>query len=183
MKFQKFRTNIMLNLFLLAGVMFVIGFASYYFIYQKSTDARDVSRIPASIQTPLIESQVDQMIGEARRMHIIEDYKSTNEILNKLLSQYPDHAYTTEAYYLLAKGQWYENLYDQSLSTIDLLWEYSVNADSKWHGYALLIKGKIYEERGRKKEAIQLYRKVITEFPEERDLVNEAEDILMEVSI
>ena len=170
----------------LSGAVFfllTIGafFISYLFLNNKHQSNQ---RTPSSftLYTSEIESRSKKMIEESRRLHLIEDYQSANKTLSELLDKYPYAGYMEEASFLLAKGLFYEEQFNRSEQVIERLQEYDPRSRSKWLGYSLLIMGKIHEQRGEKDDSIRLYRKVITEFSD-KALVDEAEDILMEVSL
>ena len=157
-------------------------FIGFYFLLCDSK--KNTHRKPAAytIYGPEVKSRSKQMIEEGRRLHVIEDYKSANKTLAELLDKYPYAGYLEEASFLLAKGLYYEQDYIRSEEVIDTLLEYNPISNSKWVGYSLLILGKIHEARGEKDDSMDLYRKVITEFSDP-ELVNEAEDLLMSVSL
>ena len=161
--------------------LFIVSFVSYLLL---SDSKKSTNRSPAAytIYEPEIKSRSKQMMEEARRLHVIEDYKTANKTLSELLDKYPYAGYLEEASFLLSKGLYYEQDPIGSEEVIERLLEYDPYSDSKWVGYALLVKAKIHEERGEKDDSILLYRKVITEF-EDPELVNEAEDLLMDVSL
>ena len=172
------------NCFFITGCLFLTTVTAIFVFYLLFPDRnQDENRIPASytLYTPEAESRSTKMMEESRRLHIIEDYKSANKILNKLLNKYPYTGYMEEASFLLAKGFFYEGEYNRSVKVIQRLKEYNPLSQSKWLGYSFLVMGKIHEQRGEKDDAVQLYRKVITDFSDEA-LINEAEDILLQVS-
>ncbi|MDE0119194.1 MAG: hypothetical protein OXM55_04210 [Bdellovibrionales bacterium] len=162
----------------------VVLFLGSVFVFESLLlQKENKQRGPASytLYTPGIKARSKKMMEEARRLHVIEDYKSANVTLSKLLDQYPYTGYREEASFLLAKGLFYEGKYGRSEEVIQLLKEHDPGTNSKWLGYALLVQGKIHEIRGEVDDSIRLYRYVIKEFSD-TDLVNEAEDILIEVS-
>ena len=163
------------------AIVFALLMSTYMVL---SNLLQDSDRMPASytLHTTEIESRSKKMIEEGRRLHIIEDYKSANETLSELLEKYPYTAYTEEASFLLAKGFLHEEQYQQSETVIQTLQEYNPDSRSKWMGYSFLVMAKIHEEKGKTDDAILLYRKVITEFSDE-DLVNEAEDMLLSITL
>ena len=169
------------TLILSAVVLFV---ASFFFIQNLLLQKNNKDRTPASytLYTPGIEARSKKMLEESRRLHVIEDYKSANVTLSKLLDQYPYAGYMEEASFLLAKGLFYEEEYGRSEEAIQRLREHDPGTNSKWLGYALLIQGKIHEQRGEVDDSMRLYRHVIKDFSD-KDLVNEAEDILLEMSL
>ena len=133
-----------------------------------------------TLYTAEIEARVKKMMEEARRLHTIKDYKTANKILTTLLNQYSYASnYIEEAGYLLAKGLFYTGEFQRSEQVINRLREY--DSHSKWFGYALLIKGKIYEQNGELDESLRLYRQVITDFSD-TSLVSLAEDFLNDIS-
>ena len=163
------------------AIVFALLMSTYMVL---SNLLQDSDRMPASytLHTTEIESRSKKMIEEGRRLHIIEDYKSANKTLFELLEKYPYTAYTEEASFLLAKGLLHEEQYQQSEKVIQTLQEYDPDSRSKWMGYSFLVMAKIHEEKGELDDAILLYRKVTTEFSDE-DLVNEAEDMLLQISL
>ena len=169
--------------FFIKAFLFVTIVSAFvvYFLFQSSHKSKD--RTPASypINTAEIEARSKRMMEESRRLHVIEKYSSANKILSSLLNQYPYTGYMQEASFLLAKGFFYEEQFEDSEEVIERLKEYDSSSGSKWLGYSLLIQGKIHEQRGETDDSIRLYRLVIAEF-KDKDLVNEAEDLLMEMS-
>lgn len=161
--------------------LFMVSFVSYLLLSDKK---KSTNRNPAaySVYGPEIKSRSQKMMEEARRLHVIEDYKTANKTLSELLDKYPYAGYLEEASFLLAKGRYYEQDPDGSEEVIERLLEYDPHSNSKWVGYALLVQAKIHAGRGEKDDAILVYRKVITEF-EDPELVDEAEDLLMGVSL
>ncbi|MDE0518218.1 MAG: hypothetical protein OXH36_01485 [Bdellovibrionales bacterium] len=166
---------------ILSAIMLFLG--SFFMFQSLLSQKENKNRGPASytLYTPGIEARSKKMMEESRRLHVIEDYKSANVTLSKLLDQYPYTSYREEASFLLAKGLFYEEEYGRSEQVIQHLREHDPGTNSKWLGYTLLVQGKIHEIRGEVDDSIRLYRYVIKEFSD-RDLVNEAEDILIEVS-
>lgn len=158
----------------------VVGYFLFQGLYKNEN-----SRVPAAISYPIntaeIEARSKRMMEEGRRLHAIEDYSSANKTLSGLLKQYPYTGYMEEASFLLAKGLFYEEQFTDSEKAIQRLREYDPSSKSKWVGYSLLIKAKLHTQRGEIDESVRLYRHVIKEFPD-KDLVNEAEDLLMEMS-
>ncbi len=138
------------------------------------------NRKMTSLYTSEIEARVKKMLEEARRLHTIKDYKTANKILTTLLNQYSYASNDIEEVgYLLAKGLFYIGEFQQSEQVINRLREH--DSHSKWFGYALLIKGKIYEQKGELDESLRLYRQVITDFSD-TSLVSLAEDFLNDIS-
>jgi len=181
--FVNLKEKINNRLFIKAGLLLTAIAAILVFCFLFQNRNQDGSRIPASytLYTSEVESRSTKMMEESRRLHIIEDYKSANKTLDKLLNKYPYTGYMEEASFLLAKGLFYEGEYNRSAQVIQRLRDHNPLSRSQWLGYSFLIMGKIHEQRGETDDAIQLYRKVITEFSDE-DLVDEAEDILLQVS-
>jgi len=167
-------------IFSLTSVIICV-FMIYIFFYKKQIF---LDRNPASyaLYTDELESQADKIMEESRRLHVIKDYSIANELLSELLKKYHYTGHREEASFLLAKGFFYEGEYGRSEEVIKELLEYAPQSDSKWLGYALLVQGKIYELRDRKDEAIKLYRRIVTEFTD-AELVNEAEDLLLDIGL
>ena len=163
----------------------IVLFLASFFVFQGLfLQKENKNRGPASytLYTPGIEARSKKLMEESRRLHVIEDYKSANVKLSKLLDQYPYTGYREEASFLLAKGLFYEEEYSRSAEVIQRLREHDPGTNSKWVGYALLVQGKIHQIKGEVDDSIRLYRHVIKEFSD-TELVNEAEDILIEVSL
>lgn len=176
---MKLKNHLFVEFFLLLTVVLV---PISYFLFQKFHKSKDREPASYSLNTAEIESRSKKMMEEGRRLHVIEDYKSATKVLSELLNTYPYTGYMEEASFLLAKGLFYEEQYNRSEAVIGRLREYDPTSRSKWFGYALLVMGKIHEQRGEKDKSIHLYRKVVTDFSD-KDLVNEAEDILIQVSL
>ncbi len=170
-------------LFLAVPVFALGGFLLYNLPLRNK--AENKSRTPSSytLYTNEIESRAQKMMEESRRLHIIKDYSSANKTLSELLDKYPYTGHIEEASFLLAKGLFYEGEYQRSKKVIrQLRDDYDPHPRSRWLGYSLLLLGKIQEQSGKKDDSIRLYRQVINEFPDP-GLVNEAEDLLMKVSL
>lgn len=175
MNFKKYLIKIFLFFTIVAA-----AFVTYLLFQSKHKSAgRTLASYP--INTYEIEARSKKMMEESRRLHVIKDYPSANKILSDLLDRYPYTGYKDEASFLLAKGLFYEEQFDHSERVIKRLKAYDSSSRSKWLGYSLLIMGKIHQQRGEIDDSIHLYRQVITEFPD-KDLVNEAEDLLNEMS-
>ncbi len=162
----------------------VLSIVAGYFLFQNLYKGKN-SRVPAAdsypINTAEIEARSKRMMEESRRLHVIEDYASANKTLSALLNQYPYTGYMEEASFLLAKGLFYEEQFEDSEKAIHRLREYDPSSRSKWVGYSIMIQAKIHTQRGEIDESVRLYRQVIKEFSDD-NLINEAEDLLMEMS-
>ena len=175
---MKLKKYIFIKVFL---VLLVVLVPVSYFLFQKlhKSENRTIASYP--LYTAEIESRSKRLMEEGRRLHVIKDYKSANKVLSELLAHYSFTTYMEEASFLLAKGLFYEEQYDRSEGVIRRFQAHEPASRSRWLGYSLLVMGKIHEQRGETNKSIRLYRKVITDFPD-KDLVDEAEDILMEMS-
>ena len=167
--------------------LFSVSFSvfSYLFIsFSSDPDDRDPSSIR---QSPYAAHQADiasrQLMEQGRIAHDLRDYKIANHSLSKLLKQYPHTGYMEEASCLLAKGLYYENELDESEKVIKRLREYNPNLRSECMGDALITLARIHQKKGQIDSAIHLYRKVITEFSNHPAVVDEAEDLLLRISL
>ena len=162
----------------------VLFVASFFVMQDLLLQKNNENRTPNSytLYTSGIKARSKQYMEESRRLHEIRDYKSANAILTRLLDQYPYAGYMEEASFLLAKGLFYEGENVRSREVIQRLREHDPGTNSKWLGYALLIEGKIHEQKGEVDASIRLYRYVIENFSDPA-LVNEAEDMLLEISL
>ena len=130
-----------------------------------------------------IKARSKQMIEEGREKYKAEDYDSANKVLSNLLNQYPYAGYREEASCLLAQGLFHEGHWEQSEKVINNLKEHNPDSQSSWLACALLVEGQIYEKKGQVDKAIQLYRQVIISVPDNKILVQQAEDLLMQISL
>ena len=176
----------MLKKMMLMG-LFSLSFSGFSFLYIYFFSDPD-DRAPASTQqSPYAAHQAKvaskQLMEQARVAHDLRDYKIANYALSKLLEQYPSTGYMEEASCLLAKGLYYEKELDKSEKVIKRLQEYDPNLRSECMGDALLTLARIHQKKEQIDSAIHLYRKVITEFSNHEALVDEAEDLLLKISL
>ena len=168
--------------------------ASSYLMYQQIQQKESwrftgqgkgqTKRIPASFTLEQFEinTRSQQMMKEGRQKHKAGDYVTANKILSKLLNQYPYAGYREEASFLLAQGLFHTGQYQESYDVIQNLKEHDPDYQSPYLGQSLLTEGQIYAQRGQKDKAIALYRQVIISFPNNHDLTNKAEELLMQIS-
>ena len=145
-------------------------------------------RLPSSISQPSYDAYQAsvasrQLMEQGRAAHNTRDYKIANRAFYKLLRNYPYTGYIEEASCLLAKGLYYEDKLEEGKLVITRLQEYDPNLRTECMGDALLILGRIHQKRGQIDSAISLYRKVITQFYDHAGLVDEAEDLLLSISL
>ncbi len=174
--------------------LLVVLMASSYLLYQQvqqksrqgftGVGIEQTERIPASytLEQFEINTRATQMLEEGRQKHKAGDYASANKVLSELLSQYPYAGHREEASFLLAEGLFQTGNYQQSHQVIKRLKEHDPDSQSPYLGRSLLTEGQIYAQSGQKDKAVALYRQVIVTFPNDRELTNKAEELLMQVS-
>jgi len=171
-----------------------VGFAVYLISWINGKPfvkiSREISvRGPASLSnsanilyTHEIEQTAEQNMEKARDLIGSEYYTKANIILSEFLISNPTHPLAEEAYFLLIKGLFEEGEFSKSRKAITDFREQEPDSTSIWMGRSLLILAQIYEKTGQVDEVIQLYRKIISEFSD-RDLVEQAEELLMNLSV
>ncbi len=166
-RYVKFLGKILL---IFAFVFTLLG--SHFLLFREATESES-SRAPASyrLQTPEVKSRAETLMEEGKNLHRYEYYETANKKFSELLKKYPYTGYAQEASFLLAKGLFIEKNFRRSEQVIQRLKE--LDATSVWFGYSLLILARIYEERGERSKASQLYREVTLNF-DDNDLNEEA---------
>ena len=155
------------------------------FIPERQTAS---DRGPASVSgsvtlyTHEIERTAEQTMEEARDLSNTEYHKQANVLLSEFLRSNPTHPLAEEAYFLLAKGLFEEEKFSESKQVIENFRIQEPDSISIWMGSSLLILAQVYVKTGQVDEAIRLYRKIISEFSD-KDLIEQAEDLLMELSL
>ncbi len=146
------------------------------------------TRGPASLNSSVtlytheIERTAEQTMQEIRSLSKAGYYTRANTLLSEFLRSNPTHPLAEEAYFLMAEGLFEEEKFSESKRVIEDFQEQEPDSISIWMGHSLLILAQIYVKTGQVDEAIQLYRKIISEFSDE-DLIEQAEDLLMGLSI
>ena len=179
--------------FFLLLALVALLFVGFYFLYQRPFFAlnsqsqegqkKDGRVIAAyTLENFEIKARTKQMMTEARQKHEAGDYNSANQVLSKLLTQYPYAGYREEASCLLAQGLFYGGNWERSEQVVNRLKEHNPDLHSPWLACALLVKGQIYEKRGWRDQAIQLYRQVIVSLPDNSPFAEQAEELLLQIS-
>ena len=175
-------------------IVFVLSSFILYLINkihdEASIKGRQIAstRGPASLNSSVtlytheIERTAKQTMQEIRSLNRTKYYTRANALLSDFLISNPTHPLAEEAYFLLAQGLFEEEKFSESKQVVQNFQEQEPDSVSIWMGRSLLILAQIYVKTGQIDESIRLYRRIISEFSDE-DLVEQAEDLLMKISV
>lgn len=93
-----------------------------------------------------------------------KDFETSNSLLSDLIRLYPDSVHLVEAHFLLSEGQYQLEDPEAAVTTIEKM--VSLFPESELTGFALLRLGRIFEKQDRLEDAADIYRAVITNFPQ-----------------
>jgi TolA-binding protein len=91
-----------------------------------------------------------------------QEFERSGEIFSDLIAKYPDSVHITEAYFLLAEGQFQLKDYEAAVATIDKL--VLAYPENELTGFALLRLGRIFELQERLEDAGDIYKAVLGNF-------------------
>lgn len=132
-----------------------------------------VSRAPASELSPLENSR--SMFERGRTLFVKRDYSQAALVLRELLGKYPGSVHVTEAHFLLAESYYLEGAHAQALGVMERM--IANYPDNLLTGFILIRLGMILESRQQPSEAREVYQMVSAGFPQEADLVKQADKL------
>ncbi len=144
--------------------------------YSLRSVASVVNSTDAGLQIERASSLLERAKDEFRN----KNFEVSNARLTKLLKLYPDTLHAPEARFLLAEGFFQAGEYEACIEIVeDMIRLYP---ESELTGFALLRLGRIYEGRDRIEDAAEVYRSIVTHFPQ-GELKRQAEVSLKAVDL
>lgn len=90
-------------------------------------------------------------------------YFDSNKAFAEFIQKFPYSSDLVEAHYLLAEGQFQLRYFNDCVQTIENMVD--LFPENELTGYALLRLGRVYEIQGRPEEAVEMYKTILSLFP------------------
>ena len=130
-------------------------------------------RVPASIKKIDLSSMAFE---EASQAFNGSNYQQSVKLFQQLLEKYPVAPKAVEARFLLAESYFRLNKLPECLDQIDEMINHY--PESKLTGYVMLRMGQIFKVKNQNEKMTEVFRMVIRNFPQEKALVAQAQELL-----
>lgn len=139
----------------------------------QRAEVRKLASVAAKGNPPLDYSSA--LMDVAKKYFNEKNYEQAVRAFSQVISQYPASAHVIEAQFFLAESLFLTSKFSESLDVIERMM--GQFPDSELTGFIMLRMGQIFEERGRKEDAILVYKTVQNAFSYNKSLLSQAETL------
>ena len=127
-------------------------------------EIRNIASVLNSTNSSLKIERASSLLEKAKEDFRAKNFEESNLRLSKLLKLYPDSLHGPEARFLLVEGYFQAHDYEACIEVVEEM--IRLYPESELTGFALLRLGRIYEGRDRIEDAAEIYRSVVSHFPQ-----------------
>lgn len=124
--------------------------------------------------------QANQYLKKGKSLFRKKDYGKANHYFKLILEYYSYSPEITEAYFLYSESLYQLRDFESCVQTIEKMM--SLFPASELTGFAMLRLGRIFEIQKRSGEALEMYKTVVSTFPQ-RELASQASDSIRQLEL
>jgi TolA-binding protein len=147
----------------------------------KDYRARQIASVTEDKTLQQLEpDRAAHLYEQARTAFHAKAYSKSNEMLRRIVEDYPDSINIVESYFLLVEGLYQAKQYEACAEFAERMM--TLYPESDLTGFALLRLGAVYQERDRLEDAAEIYKLVVKSYRNPK-VLEQAKALLYEIQL